>query len=180
MSEQISDCYAPRWEGGTRREDFESYRRRVSRLLPNVPVEPLRDWLHQHYEGIADDWGWLPMERLRFAIESWDTTTILRDVAVTHPKSVESWYWSFRCRRNYQETSLGRFMIAHATWPTRPLILRVPASERPAHILPLHLMEGHHRVAYLRALRDDSRWRAADWHEVWAVTFGPREAAAPK
>ena len=171
MPERIDESYAPRWETGASREDFASYRRRVEPRLPNIPYEPLRDWLHENYEAIVDDWGWLPMERLRFAIERWAIDTILTEVAVTHPSSVKSWYWSFRRDRQFQQTNLGTFMIAHATWPTRPLILRVPAGERPAHVMPLHLMEGHHRLAYLRALRDDDRWTADDYHEVWAVTF---------
>lgn len=172
MPERISDLYAPRWEGGVRREEFESYLRRVAPLLPNIPDEPLRDWLHENYEAVADDWGWLPMERLRFAPERWSIATLLRDVAVTHQNSVESWCRSFRRERDFQETNLGRFMIANGSWPTRPLILRVPASERPAYVLTLHLIEGHHRLAYLRALRDDDRWAVNDQHEVWVVTFG--------
>jgi hypothetical protein len=85
----------------------------------------------------------------------------------------ESWTTQLKNDLHFQRSWLGAAMIAAGTWPMRILVventsqLQMPNGVQLAS--PYHLMEGHHRFGYLRALRDDHRWTPQAEHDIWLV-----------
>jgi len=72
-----------------------------------------------------------------------------------------------------QQKRLGAFMINNGTWPSPPLVLdNAQGLRRPSgqSLSRYHLLEGHHRLAFLRGLAADQRWQAAPTHAIWLVT----------
>jgi hypothetical protein len=152
------------------REPFDVYYARVNRHLPHFPESVWKDWLYEHFDFVLSEWEWLSWGNLRFSLEIWQTGTILKSVAPTNRPIIESWKLGLLQRRGFQRSNLGKYMIEQGTWPTPPLLfdnaqgLVNPDGER---LNRYHLVEGHHRLAYLHALTESPHWQARPSHDLW-------------
>lgn len=156
-------------------ESEPEYLARVGPLLPNVPPDVLGQRFYDHWRQI-DEWRWLDLPRLRFELAEW-STSFFRENDLGDAEGVAG-------RVNYFRTTddlalrfrrLLEYIEARGTWP-RPVV--VLDTRSPFPWLPgwmerdaFQLLEGHHRLAALRALADTPAMQ--EQHKVWVVTYMP-------
>lgn len=165
--------------GGWKVESFQDYEPRARALLPNFPRDVLEDWVFRHYGDAVSDYGWIGLRGVRFEKCLWRTERILNEVrSWPGDDRTSGWTTQFRERVQFQKSDLGAYMLQHGTWPFPILVLDNSGSvKRPdglALASPLHLMEGHHRYGYLRAMHDDGRWTPKEQHPVCLVRYDPK------
>lgn len=170
------DGYGDRWDP----EPWPQYRRRAKSLLPNFPELAIEQWLYRHYDCAVNDYGWLNLPLLTFCQETWPTDRVLAEVNEWEGHGlIEKMTRLLRTDSEQQQHWLGVRMIGTGTWPVPIMIIRNSCGlKRPDGLRlwsPYHLMEGHHRLGYLRALVEDDRWQPAERHEVLAVSVDPSE-----
>ena len=156
-------------------EPDEEYLARLRSHLPNFPDEVLTDWLLRHGRFALVYFGWLDYRQFRFTREEWQTSVILDLVISSNERDVDYWTQELREFPEVQQQCLGAFMINNGTWPSPPLVLDNTHGLRRPSGQPLsryHLLEGHHRLAFLRGLAADQRWQPAPTHLMWLVTYG--------
>lgn len=164
-----------RW-GSAHVEPFEDYLPRAQPLLPIFPPEVLEDWVYRHFQDAIDAWGWLGFSRLSFVRDTWPAAEILENVRATRQHLIDGWAWSLINNAGFRRTWLGRQMIETGTWPVAPIVLSNanrlfgPSGEL---LHRFHLMEGHHRLAYLHALVQHPEWQPRSEHDLWLVTVSP-------
>lgn len=151
-------------------EPLRIYCRRVRPLIPNFPTSVIVQWLYRHYSCVEFQYCWLDFNCLRFTKQLWSTETIMSSVRAYEEEIVEN---SRHVMFAYPDHSrLERHMMRWGTWP-RPIIVLdkkgIPPPRGPGLMEPFHLLEGHRRSGYLRALHD--REMANPFHQVWFVTW---------
>ena len=167
---QKLDPYA----AGTRTDEkipVRQYVNRVSGLLPNFPRDVIIQWLYRHYEWFIDDYRWLDFARLKFDLQEWPTERVVAEITACD----ESWVEDRRSGlfSDPHRSALERSMLRRGTWP-RPVIVLDNANVPRAAAKVLgryHLLEGHRRLGYLRALSDHGQ--AQPKHRVWLVSWVP-------
>ncbi|HEX4497546.1 MAG TPA: hypothetical protein VIE43_17865 [Thermoanaerobaculia bacterium] len=153
-------------------ESGEDYRARLPFLLPYFPIAVLEDWLCRHGNAVSL-FGWLDYRQFRFSREEWQSVQV-ESVMSSNEPTVEGWSQLFRESQCRRKNRLGAFMINEGTWPVPPIVLDntngicSPAGQQLSRY---HLLEGHHRLAYLRGLIADPRWEVEPSHEIWLVTY---------
>lgn len=155
-------------------ESDEEYLVRLRSRLPHFPDEVLADWFVRHGSFALILFGWLDYRLFRFSREEWQTAKILDLVVSSNERDMDYWTRELREFPEVQQNSLGAFMINTGTWPSPPLVLdNTHGLRRPSgqSLSRYHLLEGHHRLAFLRGLATDHRWQVAPSHEVWLVTY---------
>lgn len=151
-------------------EPLRGYCRRVRPLLPNFPTSVIVQWLYRHYSCVEFQYRWLDFKRLRFEKQRWPTAQIIGSVRAYEEEIVEN---SRRVMFMHPDHSrLETHMIRWGTWP-RPVIVLdkqgVPPPRGPGLKEPFHLLEGHRRAGYLRALSERNIARPS--HQIWLVTW---------
>ncbi len=154
-------------------ETFSEYYDRINSLLPNFPKCVLQQWLFEHFTCATDRYAWLGFEKLSFRKECWSSEKILDDVKAWNELAVESWKSAFITSPDYKRGRLVDFMRQNSTWPVPPLVLdnstglRMPNG---SEIARWELIEGHHRLAYFRALCVEPDRTAPRKHCLWLIT----------
>jgi hypothetical protein len=156
-------------------EPWPFYRERVHGFLPGFPDVVLKEWLWRHYTSAISAYQWLLLPHLAFRQEVWPTDRILRDVGTWEGSDIiDHWCRMLLKKKDLQEDWLGSQMIKNGTWPEAPLIIPNPNGlARPDGLRlgqPFHLMEGSHRVGYLKALCTTPGWTSKESHTVMLVT----------
>ena len=153
-------------------EEPLAYAARMQRsLLPHWPTDILVDWLHWHERHIYQ-YASLGFENLHFRLETWSLERIPGAEAFRDPNFIKD------CGSIEAQIKAGgwlvKYMVEHGTWKT-PIILldtrgvpKVATSKQPLRF-PVHLLEGHHRLAFLNLLRDQPGTRPE--HKVWIAEF---------
>lgn len=164
----------PRGYGDLGVEEFEDFYSRVAGVVPNVPVEILNDWIYRHYDDAVRVFGWLELTQLQFQKQEWTTHQIVSQVRACNEKLVENWKVAYRdggrAGQPFRQSKLGKFMRVQGTWPLAPLIMPNPITpDNFGSQWPL-LVEGHHRLAYLRALYESQEETLLSHHWVWLVS----------
>jgi hypothetical protein len=151
-------------------EPFESWFARVQGRIPHVPRSVAEDWLHRH-------WGqsfcsWIDLGRLRFRLERWESAR-LSDIKFDEmtwgnhdlwlKDLIKSQHWA-------SSRELWVYMEQHGTWPVPIIVLKSPPGTDDPRFkgwkLPsLLLLEGHHRLEFIRALVAVRKARPE--HEIW-------------
>lgn len=143
------------------REPFEMWWARAEPLLPNVPREVAREWVHRHWcDGPISPH--VNLLALVFRLESWDADQIERIAR------------SDRWRREDGVTDIAhwesvpgfvpRFMLANGRWPSPIVVGRTLSSfpglqhlfSRGTQAQPI-LLEGHVRLEVWRSMKHESR-----------------------
>jgi hypothetical protein len=158
-----------RW-GSVHVEPFEAYRKRMRTRLPNFPEDQLESWLYRHFEDAVRVWGWLGFDRLEFERQVWSAKAVLEQVQAFEPRLIHGWKRGLLEDRMFRRSWLGAWMIEQGTWPVAPLVLdndgRASTPKGKA-LARFHLIEGHHRLAYLHALAECSEWEPRAEHDLW-------------
>ncbi len=151
-------------------EPSDAYRARLRARLPRYPDEVLSQWHLQH--GNVDQlWGWLEFETLDFAMQAWTLAKVAEQVRTLNEEATSSWAKDFNEGGITAASKLGIYMARVGTWPVPPIVLDNSSGlvlpKRNVALPRWCLLEGHHRLAYLRVLK--SRNRALDEHRVWVA-----------
>ena len=108
----------------------------------------------------------------------WPTSRLLTDVSsYAGANALEINTQRLIASSDCQQSDLGHRMITNGTWPESIVVIRNDVELiRPdglALAKPYHLMEGHHRLGYLKALVEHPEWEPAPEHGVWTVRVPP-------
>lgn len=145
-------------------EEFEPWHARVAAALPHVPTEIAREWIHRHWgDGPYQS---LPLLRMRFVSAEWPLSRVETVVVGRRlPPGANLWAMPDDAAGDW----LASYMRQHRTWPT-PIVVLVDTHAAIANELhPLQLLEGHHRLAYLKTLA--AQTGVLERHLVWEVSF---------
>jgi hypothetical protein len=163
-------CLRPNYEA---LETFDEYYRRINNFLPNFPQAVLKQWLFDHFQSAINRYAWIEFEQLSFRQEIWNTERIINEIKAWNELAVENWKSAFFKNPDYQIGPLITFMHQNGTWPVPPIILdNIHGLRMPDHslIARWELIEGHHRLAYLRALYENTHWKIEKQHSLWITT----------
>lgn len=155
-------------------EPEEDYVRRISGALPNLPADVIGQWLYEHWDD-ADNYrhvlgGWA---RLSVALESAPTA----EMQGTHLgndhyiRGVQPFFENGGDDERYRR--IKTFFQEHGTWP-RPVIFlhndppSSTCSDPTCWGRPLHLVQGHHRMAAFLLYRETGR-PLAERHKFWLL-----------
>lgn len=160
-------------------EPFTAYAPRAHILLPAFPAEVLEQWVYHHYDDAQRTYGWLDWRQWRFEEQCWPTERILTQVQPAEERLIHSWAYQLTHDRGFQRSWLGARLIEDGTWPVAPIVLDnhlglCPPRGKPLH--RYHLVEGHHRLAYLHALHEHETWSPQAEHRIWLATFTATES----
>lgn len=174
---------APRNWGTFDVEPFSEYRTRWPKRYKNVPDEVVETWIYRHWREFQ---AWLPLRPLEWKYEFKDLTSA-EVLTIGHVgdwmKTLRYWGDDLIDGSNRKKTWLGRFMIENGTTPS-PLIVAENAGswlhprEHACRMYePLQLIEGHMRLAYLRALIQRTHSAVQPVHRVVLARLPPTSAA---
>lgn len=166
--------YAPRSGEGA-----EEYAARVGALLPNFPADVLIQWFHRHPNAIHR-FSRLGLERLEFSEERWFGSEIPKAEAFENPGDYAMLQKGAR-HGGYKNEWLLEQMRVCGTWPCPPIFLANPKGGEVYSLpygdhtgrdsvrcrQPWHLLEGHHRLAYLPLVT------TGGIHRVWVARRTP-------
>ena len=167
-----ADCsqYAPQKNcDGLGREDVKTYVARMhATILPHFPEELLVEWLYRHHSFLST-YAFL-FESLRFERQTWKLDAIPGCEAFNDQRFCETFSRTFDSRVCDSLDWLAQYMNRHRTWNTPIVLLENLRGdiESPSWVTirqPYHLMEGHRRLSFLVALRNQGR--ALDEHLIW-------------
>lgn len=153
-------------------ETFEEYFQRISPVLPNFPPGVVNQWLYSHFDSVMERYSWLDFDSLKFSLETWRTEEILQKITAWNEMAVENWIKALLKNSGFQGSRLGRYMIAEGTWPVPPIVFYNPTDIKMpdgSKIAEWELIEGHHRLAYLRAIQISDHWTPLADHPLWIL-----------
>lgn len=163
-------------------ETVASYVKRVRPLVPNMPECVLEQWLHRHWSCVSGTWSWVGLPALRFVRDLWSTDEIRNQVKSSNEEAVEGWSQQFRSNELFRRSHVGKFMLQHGTWEVPIIVVRNDRGLKMPNGLPLgepySLLEGHHRLAYFRAMYEDRYPTLKHEHAVWVATVDPSEVSS--
>ncbi|WP_349920179.1 hypothetical protein [Aeromonas veronii] len=151
-------------------EPLPDYLARVGPAVPFIPPNVLSQWIYRHWRGFESNWSFIDLASHDFQCEHWLTARILADIDSRHMEVIERWGELLRHNRYVRRSWLGEKMLTLGTW-TEPIIVLDPAlvaSSPDGQPLPgpYCLLEGHHRLGYLRSMAQDGL-PLQDEHQVW-------------
>ncbi|MGU5771103.1 hypothetical protein BSP75_00925 [Aeromonas sp. YN13HZO-058] len=151
-------------------ESLPAYLERVAPLVPFIPENVLSQWIYRHWRGFESNWSFIDLASHQFTCESWPTAQLVDQVDSRHMEVIERWGEMLRSNRYVRRSWLGEKMLSEGTWP-EPVIVLAPAegcsypNGQPLP-QPYCLLEGHHRLGYLRAMARDGE-SLQETHRVW-------------
>lgn len=153
-------------------EPWDTYWSRVQHLIPNFPAVAAQQWLWRHYTD-ATDFSWLVLPELVFSSENWSVAQILEQIhGWPNHRLVEKWSDYLRTSPDADTDWLVNQMRTVGTWPQPPMIIKNTRERRRPDGLklavPYQLMEGHHRIGFLRALAETLDATESE-HEVLVI-----------
>ncbi|MFM4826727.1 hypothetical protein ACEUDJ_17880 [Aeromonas bivalvium] len=139
-----------------RTEPLPDYLARVVPLVPAIPENVLAQWIYRHWRGFESNWSFLDLASHRFECEHWPTDRIIEQIDSRHMEVIARWQELFCHNRYVRRSWLGADMLSRGSWPEPIIVLASGVDSRysddPLLPQPYCLLEGHHRLAYLRAM----------------------------
>lgn len=176
------DSLAPHRYGDHHVEPLQSYVERIRPLLPNYPDDVLEQWLYRHWHCVRETWSWLGLHALSFVKVIWPASQIYSQVKSGNQEAIDGWSQQFRREHILRESYVGKFMLQHRTWPVPPIVVRNDHGLTMPHGLklgePYNLLEGHHRLAYLRSMYEYGSLNPCHVHPLWVATVDPTQVVA--
>jgi len=162
--------------GDIERESFDSYYGRWPQELSNIPKPVVEDWIHRHWNCFEERWSALAPHKWEYHLETFSNDRILAiDHVLTWIQDLDAEGVEYVTDKPRAQTRLARFMLEHGTFPV-PIIVAQDASHLIApgsggeHMkAPLHLIEGHSRLACIRGMINSSYPTLKPQHSVWVV-----------
>lgn len=151
-------------------EPLPDYLARVGPQVPFIPANVLSQWIYRHWRGFESNWSFIDLASHSFECEHWSTARVLADIDSRHMEVIDRWGELLRHNRYVRRSWLGEKMLTLGTW-TEPIIVLDPAlvpqypdgQPLPG---PYCLLEGHHRLGYLRSMAQDGL-PLQEQHQVW-------------
>jgi hypothetical protein len=142
------------------------------KVLPNFPADVLDQWIVKT-SGVLSQFSWFEPTRASFSEEEWSTNRILREIEHWHEGGVEMEVAKFLEERSYRETfGLSKFMRENGTWPVAPIVFDNENGQQiqfgggsPRYVM----LEGMHRLGFLRGMKQLEPERLLQKHRVWLV-----------
>lgn len=154
---------------------FDLVRDDLRMVLPNFPEDVLYQWVYWHNTQFIDENSFIGLEKFHFEKVNVDCEWI-SSVRDENLEILDYWGRDF-IKGNRNKTWLGRYIYENKTWPNPIVVLDVKNSlishemiGRKHIVGDRFLLEGHLRLAYVRALIEKSI--AAKTHDVWKVIIG--------
>lgn len=160
------------------KESFESYYSRWPKELENVPEDVVRHWIYYHNECFLGFDGVYDLSKWVFKKERFSNVRIL-DVLhypdeLKHMDSIGERFLA-GVLAGYDTAD---YMLKNGTFPC-PIIVAHNAGEYRHHrglegesmLEPYHLIEGHRRLSFLRAMIKRNHKALKKEHDVWLVTI---------
>lgn len=163
---------APHNWGTSSVEPFSEYVTRWPKKYSNVPDAVIETWIYRHWREFQ---AWLPLRPLEWRYELKEITSE-EVLNVSHVgdwmRTLEYWGDDLLDGPTRKSTWLGKFMLENGTSPSPMIIAREadgwlhPREHGHRMLEPLQLVEGHMRLAYLRALIRRSHSSVKPLHKV--------------
>ncbi|MBP4043387.1 hypothetical protein J9885_19595 [Aeromonas sp. SrichE-2G] len=151
-------------------ESLTDYLARVSPLVPFIPENVLTQWIYRHWRGFESNWSFIDLASHGFECERWSTARIVGEIDSRHMEVIDRWGEMLRHNRYVRRSWLGEKMLSEGSWPEPVIVLASTAGDSYPNGQPLPspycLLEGHHRLGYLRAMAQDGEPLRAQ-HQVW-------------
>lgn len=150
-------------------ESLADYLERVYPLVPFIPPNVLAQWIYRHWRGFESNWSFIDLASHRFERERWPTAQIVANIDSRHMEVIDRWGEMLRHNRYVRRSWLGEKMLSLGTW-SEPIIVLEPKPDacypdgQPLP-RPYCLLEGHHRLGYLRSMAEDGA-PLRDEHEL--------------
>lgn len=135
-------------------ESWEEYCQR----LDITTDSPARYFFHHvifdHYDSFSSRFPWFNVNSFTFTFEYWSAESIHEKIKYDYGEELEFWYQ--QVDRNDQRLTLLQFMVSNLTWPIPVVIfdfvgLKIDDKFKK-RLTEFHLIEGTHRVSYLKRL----------------------------
>ena len=175
--DELPSIPAPLNWGTVNIEPFADYRTRWPKKYSKVPIEVIETWIYRHWQDFQT---WLPLSPLEWIYEHCHLTSdeVLAVGQVGDRMStIDYWGNDLFDGPMRKATWLGRFMLEHGTTPSPMIIARGAGAYSHPQVSgcqmhePLQLVEGHLRLAYLRALILRSHSSVQRVHKVMMATL---------
>lgn len=154
-------------------EPFSEVMPRLKLALPNFPLCVLEQWTYRHFIDFCYKYWWLNYDELYFEKVMFDTNKIM-EIKTDFLGTQDYWGDDFINNPGFraEKTWLGAYMNKEKTWPKPIIVFDTQANKYPLEeelFMPYHLLEGHMRLAYMRALIRHKIEGVSEFHEVWLV-----------
>jgi hypothetical protein len=175
MTEAEFETLEPRYRNFYELEPFAEYLARAKEVLPNFPECVIEQWPYCHFPNFKTDYAWLGFKGFRFTKETWSKKDIIGRIGSKEMEMIRDWGKDLlnTASVNRRTTFLGKHMLTQSTWPKPIIVLQNGKKFTRPNGLPLaepfHLLEGHKRFAYMRALIHAHADHFAEFHELWVV-----------
>ncbi|MEG0008712.1 MAG: hypothetical protein RR761_11860 [Aeromonas sp.] len=151
-------------------ESLPDYLDRVAPLVPFIPQNVLSQWVYRHWRGFESNWSFIDLASHQFEREEWPTTRVLSEIDSRHMEVIERWGEMLRHNRYVRRSWLGEKMLSTGTW-SEPIIVLAPGPgdcypDGQPLPRPYCLLEGHHRLGYLRSMAEDGL-ALQERHQLW-------------
>lgn len=170
-SDRLLYDIAPDGFGERNCETWGEWRERAHDVLPQFPDEVLEQWVYRHWKAVLCNWGWLDFQAMQFEKQWWSTEDVLVKIHSPHQDIIKK---LTRRMSNpiFQRSWLVQRMQDQGTWPIAPIVLECSkdlfATNGRHLIAPYNLLEGHHRMGYLKGLVDSGQ-HCEKQHPVWVA-----------
>lgn len=154
-------------------EPFEIVCPRLKAVLSNFPQCVIEQWPYRHFVDFCNKYWWLEYDRLVFDKVLFSKEQIM-SIGTAILDIQDSWGDDFINNPGFRikQTWLGGYMAEHKTWP-KPIIVFDTCNSSFGEVnklcRPFHLLEGHLRLAYMRAFIRYNITEVDAMQEVWLV-----------
>ena len=158
------------------KEPFEEVYPRLKEAFPNFPKCVLEQWTYRHFNQFDKDYWWLGFHDFIFKLEIWRNEDILNNIGSKIMDTQDYWGDELVLHKNKNRlgTYLGKYFTRNKTWPKPIIILKNDHRFTQADGLPLfdpyHLLEGHMRLAYMRAHIKCKVVGTPEKHDIWVAS----------
>ncbi|WP_108652368.1 hypothetical protein [Dongshaea marina] len=154
-------------------EKCPEYLSRMRREVPDIPQNILQHWIFRHWRGFESNWGWLDLEQIHFEKLCYSTKVLIQELGTHRRDTINYWSRVHQDNSYVRDSWLAQSMLEQGSWPEPIIVLNNnqqlnDPSGRP--MAKLHLLEGHHRFAYLKSMYDNSPQLLLPEHEIWLLT----------
>ena len=153
---------------------FESVKTELEEALPCFPDDILYQWVYWHNSQFVDDNAFIGLSRFHFEYKRVNCEWVY-SVSDENIEVLDYWGEDF-LKGNRNRTWLGEYVHENKTWPNPIIVLDVKSSMLEDHIIEskhirgdYFLLEGHLRLAYVRALIRESIANIS--HDVWIASI---------
>lgn len=162
----------PYQRGDVDQESFADYRSRWPPGLAHIPDAVIESWIYRHWSEFQ---LWLPLRPFEWAYTTVEMSSdeVLRiDDAQGGQQAFDSWGDDLLRLPNPRKHWLGNYMLSQGTTPIPMIVARDavkwmhPRGHGVRMAEPLQIVEGHLRLAYMRALIHRSHPALQPTHQV--------------